>query len=157
MTDSQPTVPDHPLVHFEPVSAFVRRSRHDGWSAVRQKRFLHLLAENGRVTAAARAVGMSPSSAYALRRRSDAAAFRKGWDVALDYAAHRRSKTISRALNGVTTPVFFKGQQIGERRLYDERLTCFLLRHHAARGRENLANADVLPRAKVHEVTGDVS
>jgi hypothetical protein len=103
MTDSRATPPDHPLIDFETVPAFVRRGR------------------------------------------PDAAAFRKGWDIALDYAGHRRSKTVLRALNGVTTPVFFKGQQIGERRLYDERLTCFLLRHHAARGRD-----------KVHEMTGDV-
>jgi hypothetical protein len=150
MTDSRPTppaAPDHPLIDFEPVQAFVRRSRHDGWSAERQKRFLHLLAENGCVTAAAGAVGMSPSSAYALRRRSDAAAFRKAWDVALKYAAHRRSRTaFSRALNGVTTPVFFRGKQIGARRRYDERLTCVLLRHHAARD----------ARVKVHEIKGDV-
>ena len=77
---------------------------------------------------------MSPSSAYALRRRADARAFREAWDVALEYAYHRLSEAaFGRAMNGVATPVFFQGEQIGERRRYDERLTQFLLRHRDIR------------------------
>ncbi len=54
--------------------------------------------------------------------------------MALDYAVHRLSEAaFSRAMNGVTTPVFFQGEQIGERRRYDERLTQFLLRHRDIR------------------------
>ena len=35
----------------------------------------------------------------------------------------------SRAINGVSRPVFYKGEQIGERRHYDERLAMFILRY----------------------------
>src|SRR5690606_34866623 len=81
-------------------------------------------------TKACRAVGMSERSAYALRARADAISFRNAWDTALDYAIRRLSDAaLSRALNGVTVPVFFQGEQIGERRYYDERLTMFLLRY----------------------------
>ncbi len=77
---------------------------------------------------------MSPSSAYALRRRADAGAFRDAWEFALDYAVHRLSEAaFARAMNGVATPIFFQGEQIGERRRYDERLTQFLLRHRDIR------------------------
>jgi hypothetical protein len=73
---------------------------------------------------------MSPPSAYALRRRIDAQSFRIAWDAALDYAVRRLSDAaFSRALNGVSRPVFFKGEQVGERRFFDERLTMFILRY----------------------------
>lgn len=36
---------------------------------------------------------------------------------------------LSPAINGVSRPVFYKGEQVGERRYYDERLTMFLLRY----------------------------
>jgi hypothetical protein len=35
---------------------------------------------------------------------------------------------MSRALHGVSRPIFHKGEQVGEWRHYDERLTMFLLR-----------------------------
>ena len=132
MTDSHPSAPPaHPLVDYEPVA---QRARFDGWSPQRQRQFLLALAESACVAEAARAVGMSPSSAYALRRRADAQTFRDAWNVALDYAFHRLSEAaFARAMNGVATPVFFQGEQIGERRRYDERLTQFLLRHRDIR------------------------
>ena len=36
---------------------------------------------------------------------------------------------LSRALNGVPRPVFYKGEQVGEWREYDERLAMFILRN----------------------------
>jgi len=39
---------------------------------------------------------------------------------------------LSRAIHGVAPPVFFQGQQIGERRYYDERLAMFILRYRDA-------------------------
>ena len=36
---------------------------------------------------------------------------------------------LSRAINGVPRPIFHKGEQVGEYRHYDERLTMFLLRY----------------------------
>lgn len=105
------------------------RHRHDGWTAVRQVEFLVALSETACVDAACRAVGISPASAYALRRRIDAAAFRAAWDSALDYGVGRLADAaLSRALHGVSRPVFYKGEQVGERRYFDERLTMFILR-----------------------------
>src|SRR3546814_3115826 len=38
------------------------------------------------------------------------------------------SDLLSRAVHGVARPVFYRGEQIGERRYFDERLTQFILR-----------------------------
>lgn len=112
---------------FEPVDT---RARHDGWSPERQRGFIEALGECGCVDEASKRVGMAVRSAYALRRRIDAQSFRQAWDFALDYAIRRLSDgAFSRAINGVSRPVFYKGEQIGERRHYDERLTMFLLRY----------------------------
>jgi hypothetical protein len=105
------------------------RHRHDGWTPARQLDFLIALSETACVDEACRTVGMSPGSAYALRRRIDARAFRAAWDAALDYGVGRLADAaLSRALHGVARPVFYKGELVGERRYYDERLTMFVLR-----------------------------
>ncbi|MGI8611853.1 MAG: hypothetical protein ACR2KH_06250 [Sphingomicrobium sp.] len=72
---------------------------------------------------------MSDSAAYKLRMRHNGRAFRRAWDAALDYALHRLEQAaLGRALNGVARPIFHRGEQVGEWRDYDERLTMFLLR-----------------------------
>lgn len=107
--------------------------RHDGWTAERQEAFLKTLASCGCVREACAAVGMSHVSAYRLRARPSAIAFRKAWDAALDCAMHRLEEAaLSRALHGVARPVFYKGEQVGEWRHHDERLTMFLLRYRRA-------------------------
>ncbi len=112
---------------FTPVAT---RVRHDGWTPEKQHDFIQALAESGCVGEAAAAVGRNPRSAYRLRARADASAFRQSWDIALDFAIRRLSDAaFSRALHGVSRPIFFQGEQIGERRHYDERLTMFLLRY----------------------------
>src|SRR3546814_15697247 len=69
-------------------------------------------------------------SAYRLRARADAQSFRYAWDFALDHAIGRLGDAVlSRAINGVARPVFYQGEQIGERRHYDERLAMWLLRY----------------------------
>ena len=65
------------------------RRRHDGWTPERQIDFLVALSQSACVEKACRAVGKSPASAYALRRRIEAASFRAGWDAALDIAIRR--------------------------------------------------------------------
>ena len=107
-----------------------RRPRHDGWTPQRQEAFLKALAACGCVTDAARTVGMSRESAYQLYNRESAAAFRRGWEAALDCALRVvEDQAWSRAVNGVPRPVFYQGEQVGEYRHYDERLTMFLLRY----------------------------
>ena len=140
MTDSSSPVPpgddpDRPpgdedednALAFEPVPL---RYRHDGWTPDTQLEFIQALADTGCVDAACHAVGMSRESAYALRRRPDAQAFRLAWAAAKDVMVERLDDAaMSRAINGVPVPIFHNGEQVGERRHYDERLTMFLLRY----------------------------
>lgn len=112
---------------FTPVAI---RARHDGWTAEKQFAFIEALAQCACVEEACARVGMGRTAAYALRNRSDATSFRIAWDAALDVAIRRLSDAaFSRALNGVSRPVYYQGELIGERRYYDERLTMFLLRY----------------------------
>jgi hypothetical protein len=106
-----------------------RRPRHDGWTAQRQEAFLKALAVCGCVTHAARSVGMSRQSAHNLYNRPSAFAFRRAYDAALDCALRLvEDEAWSRAIEGVPRPIFFQGEQVGEYRHYDEKLTMFLLR-----------------------------
>jgi hypothetical protein len=106
-----------------------RRPRHDGWTAERQEAFLKVLANCGCVTHAAAAVGMSRQSAHNLYNRPSAHAFRRAYDAALDCSLRLVEDGMwSRAIHGVPRPIFFQGEQVGEYRHYDERLTMFLLR-----------------------------
>jgi hypothetical protein len=110
---------------FDPVPIHARL---DGWTAERQIAFIQCLAESACVAEACRSVKMSKQSAYALRARPEAISFRNAWDAALDYATRCLADAVlSRAINGVANPVFYQGEQIGERRTYDERLAMFLL------------------------------
>lgn len=100
---------------FTPVPS--RTSRRDGWTPARQRDFLVQLCRIGLVGAAARVVGMSRKSAYALRRRSGAESFAAAWDEAVEWGLDAAcAGAIERALEGVATPVFSRGLQIGERR-----------------------------------------
>jgi len=129
-------------VPFDPVPV---RRRHDGWTAERQIAFIEKLADCSSVTAAARHVGMSRESARRLRRRPCGRSFRDAWDAALDCAyAEVEEAAMERSKNGIARPIFYKGEQVGEWRHYDERLTMFLLRF---RRRHRFGpEADSLPR-----------
>lgn len=106
------------------------RARHDGWTPAKQTGFVEALAESGCGAEACAAVGMSRHSAYRLRMRVDAQQFRLAWDAALDLAIRRLSdECYSRALSGEAIPHFYKGEQVGEHRRYDNRLAIFLLRY----------------------------
>ena len=106
-----------------------RRSRHDGWTPEKQAEFLEILAATGSVSEACTAVDRSRRSAYALRNRADATAFRDGWDAALRASlAVLESTAFDRAVNGQEEIVYYKGQRIGVRWKYDNRLLMFLLR-----------------------------
>ena len=116
-------------LNFEPVPS--GSTRHDGWTPERQRGFIEQLARIGVVSAAARAVGMSPKSAYALLKRAGGeSGFARAWASARDEGCRRALDTaIERALNGVATPVFYRGRQIGERRRYSDGLLIAALRH----------------------------
>jgi hypothetical protein len=106
------------------------RERHDGWTADRQLAFIEALAECACVDEACAKVGVSRSAGYAFRTRAEARSFRVAWEAALDAGTRRLAEAVfSRALHGVTRPVFYKSEQIGDRRYHDERLAMFLPRY----------------------------
>ena len=60
-----------------------RKLRSDGWTPVRQLRFLEILLLTRSVTKAAGAAGMSRESAHRLRNRDPRGLFALAWDRAL--------------------------------------------------------------------------
>jgi hypothetical protein len=115
-----------PLITFQPVPV---RPRHDGWTAERQIVFVEKLADTHSITAACKHVGMSRESVRRLRRHPLGRAFRDACDAALDCSyAELEEAAMERCKNGVARPIFYKGEQVGEWRHFDERLTMFLLR-----------------------------
>lgn len=128
---------------FTPVPV---RSRRDGWTPARQATFIAALARTRCVVAAARASGLSFQTAYRLRARPDAGSFAAAWDRAL--AGPPLDRPLSgRAIDGVVTPITYRGRQVGERRRYDNRLAVYLLSilrpdRYAARGRSPAPSGD---------------
>lgn len=119
-----------PPIDFEPVP---RKYRYDGWTAERQRAFIAALAETGSVKAAAKRINMSPEGAYYLRRQPGADGFRAAWNAALDHGVQCLTDiAIDRAIEGVPVPIHWRGEQIGEKRWYNDRLLMFILRHHLA-------------------------
>jgi hypothetical protein len=121
MSDSAPRYLPDPLA-FEPVPSASRR--HDGWTPERQRLFIHVLSRIGMVSAAAKAVGMSRKSAYALRDRAGPeSSFVHAWAEAQEAGRTTAWFTaVDRAINGVEQPYFYRGIQRGTRRVYDNRL-----------------------------------
>ena len=116
------------LTAFAPVP---RKYRYDGWTAQRQRDFVAALAATGSVTAAARQINMSTFGAYYLRRQPGAEGFRAAWAAALASGLQRLTDiAIDRAIDGVPVPVFHKGEQVGEKRRYNDRLLMFVMKHH---------------------------
>ena len=122
----------------------VRRERADGWTPPIQARFVRALADGGSVTRACQAVGRSRVSAYRLRRDPSARTFARAWDEALASTAALLAETaLDRAVHGVEEPVFHKGERVGYRVRYDNRLLFAMLR---ARDPLNYAPLDELER-----------
>ena len=147
-----PTHPDHGPMHLLPrqedggFSAYYycskaeleaaqvdrpppRRHRRDGFSADRQETFLEALRDTASFTDAARIVGISRTTAYNLYNSADAGAFRaavdaalKGVDIVLETTA------LERAVNGQEEIVYHRGQRVGVRWKYDNKLLMFLMR-----------------------------
>lgn len=121
------------------------RHRDDGWTAERQRAFLERLAESGSVSEAARSVGMSRESAYALRRRGDARAFVQAWDAARALATeHLTEVAWDRALHGQVRPIYYHGELVGETRHYDNRLLLALIAQNRAAAGAVLPSADLV-------------
>ncbi|MBA2934129.1 hypothetical protein HZF05_08445 [Sphingomonas sp. CGMCC 1.13654] len=103
--------------------------RHDGLTPERQRIFFETLAATASVSRAAKACGLSRQALYAQRNRADADAFREAWDVAMTCAINLLGDiAYDRAIEGVEEPVFWKGEQVGTRRRFNDNLLMTLLR-----------------------------
>jgi hypothetical protein len=109
-------------------------TRHDGWTRERMIAFLEALVETASVTTAAQSVGMTRQTAYRLRARLIGQPFDHAWEAALEFGLQQlHCEALDRAMNGVPVPIFYGGEQVGERRHYNETLTRFLLSNPNAR------------------------
>jgi len=117
MVNTSPSDPE--TIIFTPIPC----KRHDGWTAERQRAFIHQLSRIGLVSPAARAVGMSRQSAYGLRDHKLGESFVAAWDLALEMGrGNATDHAIDRALEGYEVPYFYGGRQRGTIRRYDNRL-----------------------------------
>ena len=105
------------LLNFTPVPS---RERHDGWSVADQRKFIGRLARGHSVDEAARSLGHSRQSAYALKRRRGAEEFARAWIWAQRMGRHasearRCSPTpdFVRAFEMMLVPRFYRGRLIG--------------------------------------------
>lgn len=123
------------------------RTRADGWTIERQRAFLEALADCGSVRSACAKVSISPQAAYALRRRSDARAFRQAWDAARAFAAQRLEEAAwDRAIHGTVKQHFYHGELVAETRVYSDRLLVQLLDRNRAALDMAETEPDVLER-----------
>lgn len=108
-----------------------RRPRYDGWTEEKQRRFIEVLADTGLVSVAAKAVGMTRESAYKLRRAAHGAAFARAWDAARHHAgSFLEDIAFERAIEGVEHNVYNEyGDVVCTKRVYNDRMVMFLLRH----------------------------
>ncbi len=119
---------DQPHLTNSSATPFAARAtRSDGWTPDRQRRFLEAIAEGHTVGDACALVGLSPASAYALRRRAVGASFRLGWDAASLLARDRIADTLlARAIDG-QTETYTRGDTVFTRHRYDNRLAAAML------------------------------
>ena len=121
--------------------------RHDQFTPQRQVAFLSALAQHGNVRAACAVVGLSPQAAYTHRRRD--AALAQGWEAALVLARDVAEQVLAdRALNGTAETVYYRGEAVGHRVRFDNRLLLAHLArldlhcHEAERGQATAARFD---------------
>jgi hypothetical protein len=115
------------------------RARHNGWNRDKMARFIEFLAETGSVSDAADMVGMSRQAAYMLRSRMIGQPFDVAWEGALEFGIQQLAhQLLDRSLNGVAMPVFYKGEIVGERRVFNERVSLMIIQNMDKFGRLHL-------------------
>jgi hypothetical protein len=101
---------------FAPVPVRVRR---DGWPPVLQRRFILNLARGMSARQAARAVGRSRQSAYALLDRAGSEGFARAWDGAIEFARQVRAApcpprgALPAGLDEIWVPRTYRGRLVG--------------------------------------------
>ena len=100
--------------------------------------FLHVLEQHGQTAKAARAAGVSATTAYDHRNRDKD--FNEAWAEALEHFRDRLEvEAYRRAVDGVDEPVYQQGMEVGVvRRFSDSLLTLLLKGHRPERYRERV-------------------
>ncbi|HEY7005706.1 MAG TPA: hypothetical protein VH392_04405 [Sphingomicrobium sp.] len=118
-------VTDDPI-DFTPVPRL--RKRRNGWTEVAQRAFIAALEQCGCVARAARAVGMSPRSAYRLLGSEGADSFAEAWDQAIARGVEKmRDDAMLRALHGSWVPVVRRGRVVRMEFRHNDRLALGML------------------------------
>ena len=92
-----------------------------------QQTFLNHLSCSGNITASAQMAGRPRQYFYRCQQRDPA--FAQAWAHALEEAADRLElEAVRRAVEGVETAQFYRGEQIGTIRHYSDALLMFLLK-----------------------------
>jgi transposase-like protein len=113
-------------IPFDPVPR--RRRRRDGWTEERQRAFIAVLQLCGSISAAARAVGMSPRSAYRLAEADGADSFARAGDAAFaEGIARLRADALDRSIHGSLVPVYRGGRLVRVEHRRNDRLAIALL------------------------------
>lgn len=119
-------------IPFDPVP--LQRKRRRGWTPDRQRAFIAALARCGSVSAAARQVGLSARSAYALLEKEGAESFAEAWDTAVLMGVDAtRANVIDRAMKGAWVPVVRRGRIVAMKFRYFDNLAIAIL---SGRGRD---------------------
>ncbi|MCR2834112.1 hypothetical protein [Parerythrobacter lacustris] len=114
------------------------------FDAAARVRFLDALAAKGNASAAAARVGFSRETVYRARRRYPD--FARLWDAALVHArARSEDELASCAFDGISTPVFVRGEHVATWRRKDPR---YLLAHLARLDRRIAEDPDAVDRAE---------
>ena len=104
-----------PFLRFAPVPVKARR---DGWSPELQLRFVLALARGAGAGEAARGLGRSKQTVYALRDKAGAEGFARAWDAAVEFARTARGAAADcgAPMSGIETvlvPRFYRGRLVG--------------------------------------------
>ncbi len=110
---------------FDPVPL---RLRHDGLTPEKQRQYVEALADCGIVREAAARVGVSEQAINRVRRRADARDFDRACEAAHMFGARRlRSIAYERAVEGTLKSHYYRGELVGQERVFDNRLLIYLL------------------------------
>lgn len=122
------------------------RVRYDGWTPLRQRAFLRMLAETGKVGRACKLAGISTVAAGNMRERYPS--FAAAWDRALAKATPTLEQiAVDRAVNGVAEPVYHGGQVVGHRKRYSDLLMRDVLKREDARLGTHKTKGDLIAEA----------
>ena len=122
-THLQPDATDR--LAFEPVPL---RYRSDGLTPEKQRAYVEALADCGIAREAAARIGVSEQSIARARRRADAVSFDRACEAAHMFGARRlRSIAFERAVEGTIKNHYYRGELVGQDRVYDNRLLTYLL------------------------------